>query len=35
MAPLAFEGENWAWWADAFLEATGCPLPALYRPGPN
>ena len=45
MAPLAFEGDNWACWADTFLEAMGRepgwrelgqrPTRALYRPGAN
>jgi hypothetical protein len=35
MDPLAFEEDNWAWWGGTFLEATDCPIPALYKPGPN
>jgi hypothetical protein len=35
MYPLAFEGDDWAWWADTFLDATDCPLPALNYLGPN
>ena len=45
LAPLAFEGDSWAWWADTFLEAMGTepgwrelgqrPTRALYRPRAN
>jgi hypothetical protein len=43
--PLAFADDNWAWWADTFLEVMGTepgwrelgqrPPRALYRPGKN
>jgi hypothetical protein len=43
-APLAFDDDSWAWWADTFLEARGPepgwrelgrPTRVRYRPGAN